>query len=533
MTRYRAFLCGLILLTAAADAAEPVDSPTDLAERLLDRIVAGEQDFLLRMQSYQPFMEIYLQSADDGSAGYPGDQYAMGRVRLDRDGVGWTRFAASDGFVGKDKKSLMTRMLGDRGLLARGFAQMIVPDAFDFNRVTYDFTFQRREFLGSVRTLVFEVQPRSSRPGKFVGRIWVEEEGARLVRFNGTYTGSNKKDIFFHFDSWRVHAAGDFWAPAFVYIQDEDETGALGARFAAQARLWNYSPARSDEVDALTAILVEQADVDSQGGPEELTPLEAERKWQEESQRNVLRRLEQAGLLAPRGPLDEVAEIVVGNLMAANGIAPDIECRILLTAPLETFSIGQAIVISRGLIDVLPDEASLAMALSPELAHAVLGHRMDTMYAFGDLTMFEDAEILDRLRLGRPAEEVSAASAKAVDLLEKSSYADKLMNAGLLLKALESHAPRLPQLIRSNFGNAVASEERMARLEVLAGAAPELDEESLEQIAALPLGSRVRLDPWSNQVSLRTVKPAEIRTADDKLPFKVTPFLINLKRVGE
>jgi hypothetical protein len=410
---------------------------------------------------------------------------------------------------------------------------MIVPDAFDFNRATYDFTFQRREFLGSVRTLVFEVQPRSSRPGKFVGRIWVEEEGARLVRFNGTYTGSNKKDIFFHFDSWRVHAAGDFWAPAFVYIQDEDETGALGARFAAQARLWNYSPAQSDEVDALTAILVEQADVDSQGGPEELTPLEAERKWQEESQRNVLRRLEQAGLLAPRGPLDEVAEIVVGNLMAANGIALDIECRILLTTPLETFSIGQAIVISRGLIDVLPDEASLAMALSPELAHAVLGHRMDTMYAFGDLTMFEDAEILDRLRLGRPAEEVSAASAKAVDLLEKSSDADKLMNAGLFLKALESHAPRLPQLIRSNFGNAVASEERMARLEVLAGAAPELDEESLEQIAALPLGSRVRLDPWSNQVSLRTVKPAEIRTADDKLPFKVTPFLINLKRVGE
>ena len=447
--------------------------------------------------------------------------------------MGWTRFAASDGFVGKDKKSLMTRMLGDRGLLARGFAQMIVPDAFDFNRVTYDFTFQRREFLGSVRTLVFEVQPRSSRPGKFVGRIWVEEEGARLVRFNGTYTGSNKKDIFFHFDSWRVHAAGDFWAPAFVYIQDEDETGALGARFAAQARLWNYSPARSDEVDALTAILVEQADVDSQGGPEELTPLEAERKWQEESQRNVLRRLEQAGLLAPRGPLDEVAEIVVGNLMAANGIALEIECRILLTTPLETFSIGQAIVISRGLIDVLPDEASLAMALSPELAHAVLGHRMDTMYAFGDLTMFEDAEILDRLRLGRPAEEVSAASAKAVDLLEKSSYADKLMNAGLFLKALESHAPRLPQLIRSNFGNAVASEERMARLEVLAGAAPELDEESLGQIAALPLGSRVRLDPWSNQVSLRTVKPAEIRTADDKLPFKVTPFLINLKRAGE
>jgi len=497
MIRFRALLSGLILLTtaAAAAAAEPVGSRADLVERLLDQIVAGEEDFLLRMRAYQPFMEVYLQSADDVLGGYPGDQYAMGRVGLDRDGVGWTPFAASAGFVGKGKKSMMGRIMGGRGLLARGFAQMIVPDAFDFDRATYAFSFQRREFLGNVRTLVFEVQPRTSRPGKFVGRIWVEERGARIVRFHGTYTGGGTKDMFFHFDSWRVNAAADFWVPAFVYIQDEDETGALGAHFAAQARLWNYSPARSDEVDELTAILVEQADSDSQWEPEELTPLEAERRWQEESQQNVLRRLEQAGLLAPRGPVDEVAETVVRNLMAANGIALDIECRVLLTTPLETFSIGQAIVISRGLIDVLPDEASLAMALSPELAHAVLGHRMDTMYAFGDLTMFEDAEILGRLRLGRPAEEVSAASAKAVELLQKSSYADKLANAGLFLKVLASRAPRLPQLIRSNFGNAVASEERMARLAVLAGAAPELDERSLEQIAALPLGSRVRLDP--------------------------------------
>lgn len=532
MSRFLILLGGLIFLTAAT-AAEPAGSRADLVERLLDRIVASEQNFLLRMQAYQPFIEIYLQGVGDASAGYPGDQYAMGRVHLDGDGVGWTPFAESEGFVGKDKKSMMTRLLGGKGLVARGFAQMIVPDAFEFNRATYGFTFQRREFLGSVRTLVFEVQPRSSQPGKFVGRIWVEEEAARIVRFNGTYTGSNKKDMFFHFDSWRVHAAEDFWAPAFVYIQDEDDTGALGARFAAQARLWNYSPARSDEVDSLTAILIEQAEADKQAGTEELTPLEAERKWQGESQRNVLRRLEQAGLLAPRGPVDEVAEIVVRNLMAANGIALDIECRVLLTTPLETFSIGQAIVISRGLIDVLPDEASLAMALSPELAHAVLGHRIDTMYAFGDLTMFEDAEILNRLRLARPAEEVSAASSKAVELLEKSPYADKLTSAGLFLKALASHAPRLPQLIRSNFGNAVASEERMARLEVLAGAAPELDEESLEQIAALPLGSRIRLDPWSNQVSLRAVKPTEIRTADDKLPFQVTPFVINLQRLGQ
>ena len=75
-----------------------------------------------------------------------------------------------------------------------------------------------------------------------------------------------------------------------------------------------------------------------------------------------------------------------------------------MTAPVETFSIGQSIVISRGLINVLSDEASLDMVLSDELAHIALGHRTETM--------FEDSQVLQRLRLGRSEHEIEEPAGK-------------------------------------------------------------------------------------------------------------------------
>ena len=86
------------------------------------------------------------------------------------------------------------------------------------------------------------------------------------------------------------------------------------------------------------------------------------------------------GLIAPPGEVDKVLATVVNNLLVTNNIdlQGDIHCRILLTSPLESFTIGHTIVISRGLLDVLPDEASLAMVLAHELSHIVLGHHFDT-----------------------------------------------------------------------------------------------------------------------------------------------------------
>lgn len=533
-------LSPLLLLLALGAPPIPAQSPPGAAgeaelalARIVDRVVDGERRFLERMQAYEPYIETYIQTLpeDAGSkADAVRDQYLMGKVRLGPDGVEWRSFAESEGFRRPGKFLFVN--LPKKGFIASGFAQMIVPDAHELDAETYSFEYLRREFLGDVRALVFNVRPTNDRPGKFIGRIWVEDRDFRIVRFNGTYTGGSSSARFFHFDSWRVNVEPGFWVPAYIYVLDQDVTSPDGARFKAQSRLWNYNGPRPDRLDELTEVLIESERPVEDGSPNGVSPLESQRMWDLQAQRNVLERLERAGLLAPKGETDDVLDTVVNNLLISNDIGLEVECRVLLTTPLETFSLGQAIVISRGLIDVLPDEGALAMALADELAHIVLGHRNESMFAFSDFTIFDDSEALARLRLARPADEIAAASAKALEMLARSPYADNLGQAGLFLKALQSRAKQLPNLIESNFGNSLARRDRLAGLSALVREAPELAEGDLEQIAALPLGSRIRLDPWTNRIELLDAEPVTLRSARDKLPFQVTPFMPALERVA-
>ena len=75
-----------------------------------------------------------------------------------------------------------------------------------------------------------------------------------------------------------------------------------------------------------------------------------------------IERLQKAGLIAPEGEVDHVLQTVVNNLIFTNNlnIEPAVRTRVLLTTPLEAFTIGHTIVVSRGLLDVLPDEATLS-----------------------------------------------------------------------------------------------------------------------------------------------------------------------------
>jgi hypothetical protein len=363
----------------------------------------------------------------------------------------------------------------------------------------------------------------------------VEDKGFRIVRFNGTYTNSSSSRVYFHFDSWRVNVVDDLWVPGFVYVEESTsaEKSSVVPHFKAQTRLWGYNVAKGGRIDELASIVVEsEKDVQDRSGVEDLTPLESQRSWERQAEGNILERLEKAGLLAPSGPVDELLEGVVDNLIAATGLNVEVHCRVLLTTPLESFSVGRTIVVSRGLLDVLPDEASLAMVLSGELAHIALGHRTDTHFAFADQTMLGEQELLTRLRLTRSEEEVRAAGEKAVEILTASPYASKMANAGLFLKALASRAPQLPSLIRANLGNQLAGGSSQVQMRELADRAPALEQEKLEQLAALPLGSRVRLDPWTNRVSLIKTKPVSLLSARDKLPFEVTPFMIFLSRTA-
>jgi hypothetical protein len=418
-------------------------------------------------------------------------------------------------------------------LLPLGFAEMAMLDE-DFQKKNYDFTFVRWEFLGEVRCLVMDVQPKEHvGNGHFLGRIWVDDQDYNVVRFNGTYS-PHKYSTYLHFDSWRLNLRPGVWLPAYIYSEASDRKARAGQapHFKAQTRLWGYDLqhlAHSNQEFA--QIRIDSVRDQSETG-QDATPIEAERVWERQAEQNAVERLQKIGLLAPPGDVDKVLETVVNNLIVTNNLTvlPDIRCRVLLTEPLESFTIGRTIVMSRGLLDVLPDEASLAMVLAHELSHIALGHPFDAKLAFNDSVLFPDEKTFERLDFTRDPTDEEAADQKALDLLAKSPYKDKLGNAGLFLKALQTRAPQLKHLIRPHLGNSLAGGQTM-RMAAVLNSAPQLETRRVDQIAALPLGGRVRLDPWSNRVELLKAKPVALLSAREKMPFEVTPFFPYLTRL--
>jgi hypothetical protein len=187
-------------------------------------------------------------------------------------------------------------------------------------------------------------------------------------------------------------------------------------------------------------------------------------------------------------------------------------------------------VISRGLLDVLPDEASLAMVLAHELGHIALGHRLDTKYAFGDRMAFPDEETFQRIQLAHDAHEEEAADKKALEFLQNSPYKDKLASAGLFLRELEVRSRELPALITPQFGTRMARKDSVLRMSALLQSAPALQPNDVTQVAALPLGSRIKLNPWDDTVELKKSKAVPLLSAREKMAFEVTPMIPHLAR---
>jgi len=212
-------------------------------------------------------------------------------------------------------------------------------------------------------------------------------------------------------------------------------------------------------------------------------------------------------------------------------IQPEVKCRVLMTTPLESFTIGHTIVMSRGMVDVLPDEASLAMVLTHELAHIVLGHKLDTKLAFNDRMFFPDERTFERMDFGRDKGEEEAADKKALELINNSPYKDKMTTPGLFLKAVQARAPALRNLIRPHLGDSLLNGDAI-RMSPLMTSSPAFDLKKTDQIAALPLGGRVRVDPWSNRLELIKAKPVALNSPAEKMPFEVTPFSPFLTRQG-
>jgi hypothetical protein len=520
--------------TSPSSESQPPPAAVTLND-VLDRVVQREHMFMAQMRHMHPMVETYLQDLKNDSGGIPvpvNDKYFLGRLDLS-DGAEDVSFVGQPGFGHR----MVSKMTGLFSLhyLPMGFAQMVLLDT-DFQKRSYNFSFVRREFLGELRCLVIDVHPKEDqKTSHFLGRIWVEDQDYNIVRFNGTYYPQPKSNFFFHFDSWRLNMRPGIWLPAYVYTEESNmKTGFTKAlHFKAQTRLWGYDLKGLGKNEEFTQILIDspQSVKDQSDTASDATPVVAERMWEKQAEDNAVERIQKIGLLAPPGEVDKVLSTVVNNLLVTNNIdlQGDIHCRILLTAPLESFTIGHTIVISRGLLDVLPDEASLAMVLGHELSHIVLGHHFDTKLAFNDKLFFPDEESFRRLDFKRSSADEEAADAKALELLKNSPYKDKMGNAGLFLKALQQKSPELPNLIRPHLGNSFAGSKTI-RMSSLMSSTPELDDKKLDQIAALPLGGRIKVDPWSDRVELSKAKPVALTSAKEKLEFEITPFFPYLTR---
>ena len=319
----------------------PVAAPTTM-DQVVTLFIEHEHGLIKALSNRTPVVETYLQnlSPDPQLGPVPSeDHYFLGRLDM---GESIDR----KDYLKEEDKSMQSRLLGGFQKLYKveyqpmGFSWMVYADRTDFDREHYQFRYARREFLGDVRCLVFDVTPKpKSGRGRFLGRIWVEDQGFNIVRLNGTYYPAPHNSYFFHMDSWRLNLIPGYWVPAFIYSEEGDFSAGAHNKlaFKAQTRIWGYDLKRGGKDDELTNIRVDSV-TDETATTQDASPLQAERVWQQQAEDNVVERLTEAGLLAPEGDVDHILQTVVNNLEVTNNIdlPRPVRTRVLLTSPLET-----------------------------------------------------------------------------------------------------------------------------------------------------------------------------------------------------
>ena len=169
------------------------------------------------------------------------------------------------------------------------------------------------------------------------------------------------------------------------------------------------------------------------------------------------------------------------------------------------------------------------MILAHEVAHISLGHKLDTKYAFNDRLEVSDEKLLASLDLQRSAADEAAADDKAVEFLKNSPYKDKLTQAGLFLRAASEAAPQVPQLFGAHLGNGLTEGHKMMRMSALMNGVPDYNPKNIQQVAVLPLGSRIQVNAWDGSVTFTDRKAVPIVDATEKLAFRVNPIIPYLR----
>lgn len=555
MTFRKISLTFLIITLSAACAYAKKEPKYEMAHQLtpeqaalVEKAIGQEKVLIKNIQQRTPLVETYIQDVRPDVKLYQvpvDDQYLLSRVDFGKSFIDKRyepRAAAKHGFFKNSLASItgLTKALGlERFTYSpNGFMQMMFLDPTGFDGQHYVFSYVRREFLGSVRTWVFDVHPKVPGMGRFYGRIWIEDQGGNVVRFNGTYTGPSSEDsskYYFHFDSWRMNVQPGIWLPVAVYVEETTRIeGQKTVGLKAQTHFWGYSlklPTRDSEN---VSVKVDDA-VDKSDDSGDVGPLQATRAWVTQAENNVIDRLVEAGLVAPLnagGYENKILDQIVVNLVVPNNLAftDQLHTRILLTDTVETTTVGNTILVSKGLIDSLPSEEAIASVMAMELAHIAMGHHIDTRYAFNDRLLFPDEATFQRIDMYHSDHDNTEAAKRAMEYLQNSMYKDKLPSAGLYYAQLVDREKVLKALNTPKLGDSLLKADGTPWMSDLQKMAPKLNWDDLTQTAALPLGSWLKTDPWDDKVHQLSAKIYAPMNPRDKMPLEVTPIFYKLQR---
>ena len=536
----------------------PARKLTASQNALIDKAIGREKEVIKTVKERAPLVETYIQNmTPDPVLGQvpESDQHFLGRVEFSKI-IGNNSYevnkATSRGESGGSKlgffKSSMSYITGLGGSLhlnfhEAGFVQMLLMDSSDFDRQHYVFGYVRNDFLGNTPTAVFDVTPIDGKrsTGRFFGRIWVETRNGNVVRFNGNFAGSEKDHSeFYHFDSWRTNVQPDLWLPTSFYVEESDpKSVSRTLKFKAINHIWGYVlkvPAKESENTSLDVVGATDVSNDAQ----DISPLGAQRAWVQQAEDNVVERLFQAGLIDAPSDFDKTLEALAGNILAYNNItlSRPIRCRTLLTQPLESIAVGNTILISKSLLDttgvVTQDGAqqmgNLNAILAFQIAHIILAHRLDTKYAFNDRLLFPTTSVFNRIPMHHTDADNAAAAKKAMELLSAKELEGGQQYFGLYLQQLEQRVKALKALNEPMIGDGLVKGDNDPTfwMAAMMPKGPKLDVKDLKQQAAMPLGSFLRFDPWSDQIIVMHAAYEPLLSAADKMPFEVEPVYLKL-----
>src|ERR1700680_1910907 len=153
-------LSGLGTIAAAA-VPKPADQARTMDD-LIDRVITNENRANQQIKQYSPLVETYIQHLKpDKDLGYApaGDKYFLGRADFSK-GISLVSLTDTNSKGKKIFDSIGNFFSFAIQFLPARFLQMSFIATNGFDKQHYRFDYVRREFLGEVRCLVFDVSPQ-------------------------------------------------------------------------------------------------------------------------------------------------------------------------------------------------------------------------------------------------------------------------------------------------------------------------------------------------------------------------------------